>query len=80
MLKSASHRAPAPSKFAVGQRVDFTPGSLNPRAPASARFTIIRVLPGDGVRHAYRIKSDAETFERVAEENQLTAPAFDGEA
>lgn len=75
----AKPRAPAPSKFVVGQRVLFTPGPQNPRTAPAARFTVVRVLPGDGVQRAYRIKADAESYERVAEENQLAAPAFDGD-
>ncbi|MDX2233724.1 MAG: hypothetical protein NW200_04425 [Hyphomonadaceae bacterium] len=79
MLTPAQRRTPPASKFVVGQRVAFTPSAMNPRTAAAARFTVVRVLPGDGARHAYRIKSDAENYERVAEENQLAAPALDGE-
>ncbi len=80
MLTPAERRAPAASKFTVGQRVAYTPSAMNPRTAAASRFTVVRVLPGDGTRHAYRIKSDGENYERVAEENQLAMPDLDAEA
>ena len=66
-----------PAKFVVGQRVLFTPATLNPRVAAGAHFTIVRVLPGDAGRPSYRIKGDGESHERIAEEIQLEARALD---
>lgn len=76
MSSVAKHRMPAASRFVVGQRVEFSPGSIA-RAPASARFTVMRVLPVDGGRRSYRIKSDLESFERVALEGQLALPTLE---
>ena len=58
-------------RFKVGQRVDFQPGKLG-FATSSALFTIVRQLPVEGAELQYRIKSSAETFERVARESQLS--------
>ena len=77
MSSVARPRIPAASKFVVGQRVEFSPGSFSPRTPVSSRFTVMRVLPVDDGRRSYRIKSDSETFERVAQEGQLALPTLD---
>jgi hypothetical protein len=58
-------------KDKIGQAVDFTPGRW--AFPASAReYKIMRLLPYEGGDVLYRIKSAAETFERVAKESELT--------
>jgi len=58
-------------RYKVGQAVDFTPGRWGP--PASAReYKVLRLLPFEGGDLLYRIKSSAETFERVAKESELT--------
>jgi hypothetical protein len=57
-------------KYKVGQAVDLTPGRWG--FPASAReYKILRLLPSEGGELLYRIKSAAETFERVAKESEL---------
>lgn len=59
-----------PSKFKVGQMVDFVPS--NRAVPASARsYKILRVLPNEGGEQLYRIKTIAEAYERVARESEL---------
>jgi hypothetical protein len=58
-------------KFKVGQLVDFQP----PRAgvPTLGRqYEVIRQLPVEGGEFLYRVKSRAETFERIARESELT--------
>jgi hypothetical protein len=58
-------------RYKVGQAVDFTPGSRW-GLPASAReYKILKLLPFEGGDLLYRIKSTAETFERVAKEREL---------
>jgi len=58
-------------RYKVGQAVDFSPGRWGP--PASAReYKVLRLLPFEGGDLLYRIKSSAETFERVAKESELT--------
>jgi hypothetical protein len=64
----------ASHKYKVGQAVDFTPGRWG--LPASAReYKILRLLPFEGGDLLYRIKSAAETFERVAKESELAPRA-----
>lgn len=61
-------------KFKIGQLVDFSPGRLGMPA-SSLAYKIIRLLPADGDQPQYRIKGVAETFERVARENDLSQRA-----
>jgi hypothetical protein len=68
---------PLPARYKVGQRVLYSLHSFNPRTSATARFFVVRVLPGDGGRPTYRIKSEDEAYERSAEERQLSAPSFE---
>jgi hypothetical protein len=62
-----------PHKFAVGQAVDFNgglPSLPRPRGP----FEVVSVLPvDDGNFPTYRVKSNAEPFERAAKETDLVA-------
>ena len=58
-------------KFAVGASVHFSGGTLTPGARGT--YKIVRRLPVEmDNRLLYRIKSAAETFERTAEEHQLS--------
>jgi hypothetical protein len=68
--------AMAEHRFKVGQLVDFSPA--RPGVPTPGRqYVIVRVLPAEGGEFLYRVKSKAETFERVAKESELArrAPA-----
>ena len=57
-------------KFKVGVSVHFEGGNLNPAARGI--YKVIRQLPIErDTQVMYRIKSAAETFERIAEEQQL---------
>jgi adenylate cyclase class IV len=58
-------------KFATGQDVYYSPAYGN--MAARGKYRIVRTLPIEADnRLAYRIKSIAETFERTAEEHQLS--------
>jgi hypothetical protein len=58
-------------KYAAGQSVLYEPTFNNPAA--RGKYTIVRTLPVENdSRVSYRIKSLAETFERIAEEHQLS--------
>jgi hypothetical protein len=60
-----------PHKFAVGANVRYDGGTMTPGARSAYKVT--RQLPVEGDnRLLYRIKSVAETFERTAEEFQLS--------
>ncbi len=59
-----------PKSLAVGDKVYFD-GHM--RGASQTQYTIMRVMPVENDdRRRYRIKSTAETFERVANEDQLT--------
>jgi len=61
-------------RFKIGQFVNFTPGRL--AMPASGgEYKVVRLLPFESGDLLYRIKSSAETFERVAREGEL-APSL----
>jgi hypothetical protein len=57
-------------KFAVGQRVVFTPGALDRAAPRGT-YEIVRLLPPSASINQYRIKSTLDGHERVVQEGQL---------
>jgi hypothetical protein len=58
-------------KFAVGATVHYDSGSL--AGAARGLYKVTRQLPVErDSRIVYRIKSAAETFERTAEEHQLS--------
>ncbi len=60
-----------PHKFNIGSSVYYNGGTLTPGARGS--YKIVRQLPVEmDNRLSYRIKSAAETFERTAEEHQLS--------
>jgi hypothetical protein len=58
-------------KYESGQNVYYEPTFGN--AAARGKYKIVRSLPVENDnRLSYRIKSIAETFERIAEEHQLS--------
>jgi hypothetical protein len=58
-------------KFSAGQTVYYA--SQFPKSAARGPYKIVRRLPIENDnRVSYRIKSAAESFERIAEEHQLT--------
>ena len=58
-------------KFSIGQNVYYEPTFGN--AAARGKYKIVRPLPVENDnRLSYRIKNSAESFERIAEEHQLT--------
>jgi hypothetical protein len=63
-----------PHKFAIGAAVYYEGGFLS--AAARGAYKIVKQLPVErDNRIAYRIKSPAEAFERIAEESQLRRSA-----
>ncbi len=57
-------------KYSVGETVYFTASNVA-RPAATGTYEVIRLLPAYGDDCQYRIKSSAETFERVAKESHL---------
>jgi len=60
-----------PHRFHVGTSVHYEGGGMSPGARST--YKIVRQLPVESDnRLMYRIKSAAESFERIAEEQQLS--------
>jgi hypothetical protein len=58
-------------KYAMGQNVYYEPTFGN--AAARGKYKVVRALPVENDnRLSYRIKSLTESFERIAEEHQLS--------
>lgn len=55
--------------FKVGQRVTMDRSKIFSSAPGA--YVIVAALPESGGRLQYRIKSELEKYERVAEQSQL---------
>ena len=58
-------------KYAIGQDVYYQPPVRYSAAPGT--YKIIQWLPVEHGHPAYRIKSPAESFERTADEGELSA-------
>jgi hypothetical protein len=60
----------AQDRFKVGMLFDFAPA--RPGVPTPGRqYVIFRLLPAADGEFLYRVKSKAETFERMAKESEL---------
>jgi hypothetical protein len=57
-------------KYQVGETVFYTSGMAG-RGNGTGSYQVVRLLPPDGNDFQYRIKSLAESYERVAKESQL---------
>lgn len=62
----------AQHRFRIGETVDFRPARAGVPVPA-ASYEIKRLLPVEGREVKYRIKCDAEPYERIAREHELSA-------
>ena len=58
-------------KFKIGQSVHFASNLAN-RLGVRGSYKVVKLLPGEADQIRYRIKGTHESFERVAEEYQLT--------
>lgn len=61
-------------RYSLGQRVVLSPGFGYARKPG-AIYQIVALLPQDRSHFQYKIRSNAEAFDRVAAENELTPQA-----
>jgi hypothetical protein len=60
----------APHRFAVGERVEFSPGRLDGNVPRGV-YTVTRLLPSETLDLQYRVKNLRDSHERVVRESQL---------
>lgn len=63
-----------PTKFKIGQKVQFTSGTVG-RPGASGTYSVVKVLPLESDEQQYRIKNTGEVHERVVRESQLEKTA-----
>ena len=67
-----SERLPnARPRFHLGQDVRMSLGAMQRGKSISCK--VVRLLPFEGARYQYRVKSTDEAFERIAEEHELWA-------
>ena len=59
-------------KFKVGQTVNLIPNRLDRHLPSGA-YTVLRLLPIEGLDIRYRVKNARDGHERVVLEGQLSA-------
>jgi hypothetical protein len=61
----------AAAQFIVGQSLHLLKDLRAPKSQAAGLYTVVRIMPNDGREPSYRVKHDAEVFERVVAESQL---------
>jgi hypothetical protein len=59
-------------KFKVGQTVNLIPNRLDRHLPSGA-YTVLRLLPIEGLDIRYRVRNSRDGHERVVLEGQLSA-------
>jgi hypothetical protein len=57
-------------KYAIGDRVELSPGRLDGNIPRGV-YTVARLMPHEGGEYQYRLKHSRDLHERVAPESQL---------
>jgi hypothetical protein len=57
-------------KFTVGQLVNLAPHDL--QASNTGSYVIIRLVADNGANPRYRIKNNAENYDRVVQESELS--------
>jgi len=62
------------ARFSAGQSLHLLKDLRSPKSQAQGLYTIVRVMPGERSEPRYRIKHDAEAFDRVVTESQLAEP------
>ena len=60
-----------PHSFSVGQTVEFVPGIGIISKTSKGAFTVMRLMPNDGMDREYRIRNQFDGHERVVSESQL---------
>jgi hypothetical protein len=58
-------------KFAVGEKVLYSPDVTQDRQSGTSFFEVVRLMPDEGAGLSYRIRSVTDGHERIAREHQL---------
>jgi hypothetical protein len=64
----------AAARFSAGQCLHLLQDLRLSKVRAEGLYTVVRVMPNEGRELCYRIKHDAEAFDRMVAESQLTEP------
>ena len=64
----------AAARYHSGQSLQLLRDLRSPKIQADGLYRIVGVQPNEGLEQRYRIKNDAEAFDRVVAESQLAEP------
>lgn len=64
----------AEARFSVGQTLHLLKDLRSPKGQTGGLYQIVRLMPSEGREPAYRIKHEAEAFDRIVAESQLAEP------
>lgn len=64
----------ATARFLAGQSLQLLKDLRSPKIQADGLYRVVGVQPNEGLEQRYRIKNDAEAFDRVVTESQLAEP------
>ena len=64
----------AAARYHSGQALQLLRDLRSPKIQADGLYTIVGVQPNEGLEQRYRIKNEAEAFDRVVAESQLAEP------
>lgn len=64
----------AAARYLAGQTLHLLKDLRSPKAQAEGLYRVVGVQPNEGREQRYRVKNDAEAFDRVVTESQLAEP------
>ncbi len=64
----------AAARFLVGQSLHLLKDLRSPKGQTGGLYRIVRLMPNEGREPSYRIKHEAEAFDRIVAESQLAEP------
>ena len=64
----------AAARYLAGQTLHLLRDLRSPKIQADGVYRVVGVQPNEGREQRYRIKNDAEAFDRVVTESQLAEP------
>ena len=64
----------AAARFSAGQSLHLLRDLRSPKGQAPGLYTVVRVMPNEGLEPSYRVRHDFEAFDRIVMESQLADP------
>lgn len=62
------------ARFSTGQSLHLLKDLRSAKGQPEGLYTVVRVMPNEGLEPSYRVKHDFEAFERIVTESQLAEP------